>query len=452
MLYTEYRPITFDEVVGQENNLLTIRQQIKTKKYDHAYLFAGYRGTGKTTIARILGRTINCENPTENGPCNKCKNCLSILKNSTMDFVELDAASHNSISDIKDIVASTKYVPTHLSKKIYIIDEVHNLSTSAFDALLKTIEEPPEHCIFILCTTELHKIPSTIRSRCTIYQFQTLSIEIIAGRLAHVMKDIKKDYDDLALDMIAKQADGSMRDALSIAEKMIISCDKLTVEVLKKNLGLMDEELSLSLINAIICQDSKFSIEHVQRIKESGKNMAYFIENTIQCMTDGVLLYTSEGKANIYNTESYQKQLYHIVTQTTISMLFWYIETFSLLREKIRNSLNPYMEIMLCVIKCCNPKLFSDQVFLMNERITAIEDKLNNPSLLFTQKEEESSSLSSEMQVEDTIEDEKGSEAEEKKLDVRENQKDLEEGVHEYCEDDEEELDDETAQFFSDYL
>lgn len=452
MLYTEYRPITFNEVVGQENNLLTIRQQIKNNKYDHAYLFAGYRGTGKTTIARILGRTINCEHPTENGPCNNCKNCISILKNSTLDFVELDAASHNSISDIKDIVASTKYVPTHLSKKIYIIDEVHNLSTSAFDALLKTIEEPPEHCIFILCTTELHKIPSTIRSRCTIYQFQTLSIEVIAGRLAHVMKDINKDYEDLALNMIAKQADGSMRDALSIAEKMIISCDKLTVDALKKNLGLMDEELSLSLIKAIICQDSKFSIEHVQKIKESGKNMAYFIENTIQCMTDGVLLYTSEGEANIYNTETYREQLFNIVKQTTISMLFWYIETFSVLREKIRNSLNPYMEIMLCVIKCCNPKLFSDQVFLINERLTAIEEKINNPTLLFEKKEEEESSFSSEVMDENNSEVEQEGETANDELEAEVEQEDSEEGVHEYCEDDEEELDDETAQFFSDYL
>ena len=171
MLYSTYRPLTFQEVVGQDNHLLTLKKQIKSKKYDSAYLFAGHRGTGKTTIARILARTINCSNATENGPCNQCISCQSMLKNITLDFVELDAASHNSITDIKELVSSTRYLPTTLCKKIYIIDEVHNLSSSAFDALLKTIEEPPEHCIFILCTTELHKIPATIKSRCSIYQF-----------------------------------------------------------------------------------------------------------------------------------------------------------------------------------------------------------------------------------------------------------------------------------------
>ena len=170
MLYSTYRPQTLAEVEGQESNLVTLREQIKQKKYDSAYLFAGHRGTGKTTIARILERAICCESPTPDGPCNQCKNCLALLNNATLDCVELDAASHNSISDIKELVASTKYLPSVLPKKIYIIDEVHNLSSSAFDALLKTIEEPPAHCIFILCTTEIHKIPATIKSRCSIYQ------------------------------------------------------------------------------------------------------------------------------------------------------------------------------------------------------------------------------------------------------------------------------------------
>ena len=185
MLYSTYRPLNFKEVVGQDNNLITLKEQVKQKKYDSAYLFAGHRGTGKTTIARILARAINCKNASTDGPCNECDSCASMLKNATLDFVELDAASHNSINDIKELVSSTKYLPTTLKKKIYIIDEVHNLSTSAFDALLKTIEEPPEHCIFILCTTELHKIPATIRSRCSIYQFNAISIEIMHDRLVY---------------------------------------------------------------------------------------------------------------------------------------------------------------------------------------------------------------------------------------------------------------------------
>lgn len=449
--------MTLKEVVGQENNLITLRQQIKTKKYDHAYLFAGYRGTGKTTIARILGRSINCENPNEDGPCNSCKSCKSMLENTTMDFVELDAASHNSINDIKDIVDSTKYIPTHLSKKVYIIDEVHNLSTSAFDALLKTIEEPPEHCIFILCTTELHKIPSTIRSRCTIYQFQTMSIEVIVNRLSYIMKEINKDYEELALSMIAKQADGSMRDALSIAEKLIISCDKLTVAHLKKSLGLMDEEISLSLVSSIIDMNSKTAIEQIQQVKESGNNMAYLMDNTIQCLTDGIVLYTSEGDANIYNTESYKKSLFETVSKTSISMLFWYVDTFSNLRERLRNSLNPYMDIMLCVIKCCNPKIFSDQMIVINERITAIEEKLKNPELLQEKREvvgmetkeiEEKApeKMSNKAIIEKTTEEEILNPV------IEEKREENEEGETETIADEDEEMDDETAQFFSDYL
>ena len=223
MLYSTYRPQTFKEVSGQEQNLVTLREQAKSKNYDSAYIFAGHRGTGKTTLARILARVICCESPTDDGPCNQCANCSSILKDTTLDCIELDAASHNSINDIKELIASTKYTPTVLPKKIYIIDEVHNLSGSAFDALLKTIEEPPKHCIFILCTTELHKIPATIRSRCSIYQFNALSTGAIRDRLTYVLQELQKEYDEDAVNLIARQADGSMRDALSIMEKLMIS-------------------------------------------------------------------------------------------------------------------------------------------------------------------------------------------------------------------------------------
>lgn len=233
MLYSTYRPQTFKEVSGQEQNLVTLREQAKSKNYDSAYIFAGHRGTGKTTLARILARVICCESPTDDGPCNQCANCSSILKDTTLDCIELDAASHNSINDIKELIASTKYTPTVLPKKIYIIDEVHNLSGNAFDALLKTIEEPPKHCIFILCTTELHKIPATIRSRCSIYQFNALSTGTIRDRLTYVLQELQKEYDEDAVNLIARQADGSMRDALSIMEKLMISCNRLTVEHVK---------------------------------------------------------------------------------------------------------------------------------------------------------------------------------------------------------------------------
>ena len=376
MLYTTYRPQKFSDVVGQEINLLTIIEQIKKNSYDSAYLFAGHRGTGKTTIARILARTINCDNPTEYGPCNQCKNCVSMLDNTTFDFQELDAASHNSITDIKELVASTKYLPTTLKKKVYIIDEAHNLSASAFDALLKTIEEPPEHCIFILCTTELHKIPATIKSRCSIYKFSALSIETIRNRLIYILQEQKKEYEDVAVDIIAKQADGSMRDALSIAEKLVISCNVLTVEHVKTTLCLMDDEIALTILQAVMEQKGDNAINHLQTIYEDGKNLSQVVDNLLQTLTDGILLLSSGGEANLYNSVEYKNALYHLVKKSNLETMFWYVEELSDLHEKIRNSLNPYMDVMVYLVRCCNPKLFEHSEAAIIKRISAIEDKL----------------------------------------------------------------------------
>lgn len=377
MLYSTYRPQTLAEVEGQESNLVTLREQIKQKKYDSAYLFAGHRGTGKTTIARILERTICCENPTSDGPCNQCRNCMALLNNTTLDCVELDAASHNSISDIKELVASTKYLPSVLPKKIYIIDEVHNLSSSAFDALLKTIEEPPAHCIFILCTTEIHKIPATIKSRCSIYQFHAMSIETIHKRLSYVLKNLDKKYEEDAVTLIAKQADGSMRDALSIAEKLIISCDKLTFEHVRKTLCLMEDEIALDLITHMLLSDGKSSIEMLQALYEQGKNLAQLVDIILQSLTDGVVLKTTKGQARLYSSSKYKEELYSIVKENSLELLFWFIDQFSLLRETIRNSINPYTDVLLCIMKCCNPKLLDDSKTSILLRLSELEEAVN---------------------------------------------------------------------------
>ena len=378
MLYSTYRPHTFKEVVGQESNIITLKEQCKTKKFDSAYLFAGHRGTGKTTIARILARTVCCEASNENGPCNQCQNCQSILEGKTLDCIELDAASHNSITDIKELIVSAQYMPTILPKKIYIIDEVHNLSAAAFDALLKTIDEPPEHCLFILCTTEMHKIPATIRSRCSIYQFRTISIDAICGRLSFVLTETGKQYEEDAIKLIAKQADGSMRDALSIAEKLIISCEKVTAEHVMKSLCLMDSEASLQMIRSIVKGDGRQAILLLQGISEEGKNLVQLVDNIWQCCTDGIVLHASSGTAAIYNTKEYQDTLREIIDSCQIELLFWYVEQYSILREKIRNSLNPYMDILVYLIKCCNIKLPQNDTAIMLQRINALEEKLMN--------------------------------------------------------------------------
>lgn len=376
MLYTTYRPQTLSQVAGQEQNLVTLREQIKANTFDSAYLFAGHRGTGKTTIARILARTICCEHSTDDGPCNQCNNCRLILENSTLDCIELDAASHNSVNDIKELINSTKYLPTVLPKKIYIIDEVHNLSSAAFDALLKTIEEPPAHCVFILCTTELHKIPATIRSRCSIYQFNALAIETIRDRLIYILNEQKKDFKEDAVNMIARQADGSLRDALSIAEKLIITCDVLTVEHVKTSLCLIDDELTLQMIEYIIDGNGKQAISLLQRSYEEGKNLAQLVDNLLQGITDGIVLLSSQGKAEIYNTEDYQDKLFAIVSKGNLELLFWFIEQLSQLREEIRNSMNPYMDVMLHLMKCCNPELLDESRSMVLRRISQMENEI----------------------------------------------------------------------------
>jgi len=396
MLYSTYRPQTFKEVSGQEQNLVTLREQAKTKNYDSAYIFAGHRGTGKTTLARILSRVICCESPTADGPCNQCVNCNSMLKDTTLDCIELDAASHNSINDIKELIASTKYTPTVLPKKIYIIDEVHNLSGSAFDALLKTIEEPPKHCIFILCTTELHKIPATIRSRCSIYQFNALSTGTIRGRLTYVLQELQKEYDEDAVNLIARQADGSMRDALSIMEKLMISCSRLTVEHVKKCLCLMDDEVSLEMLSAVIKNDSVCAIRLLWKIYEEGKSLSLLVDNILHCLVDGIVLYISSGETALHRSDEhlketshiscpsdyelrpsgYQFQLYQIVRDCRTEQLYWYVEQFSILREKIRDSLNPYMDVLIYIIKCCTPKLLRDSESSLLARISELEQSV----------------------------------------------------------------------------
>ena len=215
-LYRKFRPDLFEDVKGQDPIVMTLRNQIKAERIGHAYLFTGTRGTGKTTIAKLFAKTVNCENPVDGNPCGVCRSCQTIAAGASVNVIEIDAASNNGVDNIREIIDEVSYSPVEGKYKVYIIDEVHMLSIGAFNALLKTLEEPPSYVIFILATTEVHKIPITILSRCQRYDFKRITIETIAGRLHDLMDQEQVQVEEKALKYIAKTADGSMRDALKI--------------------------------------------------------------------------------------------------------------------------------------------------------------------------------------------------------------------------------------------
>ena len=256
-LYRKWRPNDFTDVKGQDHIVTTLKNQIKADRIGHAYLFCGTRGTGKTTIAKILAKAVNCERPVDGSPCNECETCKSITAGTSMNVIEIDAASNNGVDNIREIRDEVQYSPTSGKYKVYIIDEVHMLSIGAFNALLKTLEEPPAYVIFILATTEAHKIPITILSRCQRYDFKRISIDTITERLSELMISEKVNVEEKALRYIAKAADGSMRDALSLLDQCIAFYlgKDLKYDNVLEVLGAVDTEVFSKLLSKVLNQD-----------------------------------------------------------------------------------------------------------------------------------------------------------------------------------------------------
>lgn len=361
MLYNDYRPKDFNDVVGQEQNLLTLAKQVETGRLSQAYLFAGHRGTGKTTIARILSRGANCQNPTGSGPCNVCDNCRMVLENKSMDVIELDGASNNGVDEIRNLIGQTNYQPVTLPKKIFIIDEVHNLSASAFDALLKTLEEPPEYCIFLLCTTELHKIPPTIISRCELYEFKSISSQVIIERLKYVLNDLKMTSDEDSLKLIAKASNGALRDALGILEQMLASSDgRITVDLTKKRLGITEVDSIFRILNDILGWETAKTLADLEDVIQKG-NIKVFLNSLLETITDLIVLACCQDSKVILNDQDYIRQLKECLENTEIDYLYRLMEEMSSLRESIRSSIDPAMEVRLCMTKCsCRELIASD--------------------------------------------------------------------------------------------
>ena len=273
-LYRKYRPITFDNIIGQENVTKILKNQIKTGKISHAYIFSGTRGTGKTSAAKVFSRAINCLNPKDGEPCNECEVCKNILEGNTTDVIEMDAASNNSVENIRQIRQEVVYATIDVKYRVYIIDEAHMLTTSAFNALLKTLEEPPANVVFILATTEQHKIPVTILSRCLRFDFNRLSEDNIIERLKVVLEEEKIKYEDEAVNYIAKLAEGGMRDALSILERCVSeSQDILKYEDVLRIVGAIDSQIINKIADCILNKESVPAIECIDDIVKKGKDL-----------------------------------------------------------------------------------------------------------------------------------------------------------------------------------
>lgn len=328
-LYRRFRPKTFNEIIGQDHITTILKNQILLSRLSHAYLFTGTRGTGKTSLAKVFARAINCLHPHDAEPCNECENCLEAISGKAVDIIELDAASNNSVDNIRELRDKAIYLPTKLKYKVYIIDEVHMLSKGAFNALLKILEEPPKHLIFILATTEPERIPKTIISRVQRFDFKRIDEDLIAKNLSRVLDIIGKKYEDDAVQIVARAGAGSMRDALSMLESTISYSDTLTKDSVLKALGLLDESYSTSIVEAIFTRNLEKYYLSLDKLFLDGKDEAMIIDGIIKALRE--ILYDKVNKTHKYNF-SFDIKLMDIINAIDIYMD--YLERMKFVKEK----------------------------------------------------------------------------------------------------------------------
>ena len=352
-LYRKFRPTSFNEMVGQEHITKTLKNQIVANRVGHAYLFSGGRGTGKTSAAKIMARAVNCLHPKEDGePCNECEICKGILEGSLTDVVEMDAASNNSVEDVRSIRDEVNFLPTVAKYRVYIIDEVHMLSTGAFNALLKTLEEPPEHVKFILATTEPQKLPATILSRCQRFDFKRIKVEDIAKRLKVICKESKIEITDDAIKMIAILAEGALRDGISILERCSQNATgKIDEDMIRDLVGMPKLEYIKKLTNSVIDKNAEDVINITNEIIDEGKDLDNFLWEIIKYIKD-VLVYKSTEKLDLYSKEDIE-YINKLAEKTSKENLLKLIYEFSELSNNMRISTQKSIIFQAGLLKQC---------------------------------------------------------------------------------------------------
>lgn len=368
----------FADVKGQEHIVTTLANQLKSDRVGHAYLFCGTRGTGKTSVAKILARAVNCQNPTEGGPCNQCETCREILSGASLNVIEIDAASNNGVDNIREIREEVAYRPAKGRYKVYIIDEVHMLSAGAFNALLKTLEEPPSYVIFILATTEAHKIPVTILSRCQRYDFRRISMDTIAGRLSQLLEAEGGQAEEKAIQYIAKAADGSMRDALSLLERCIAFYmgEMLTYDKVMDVLGAVDTEIFSRLLRRVVDGDVAACIRILEEMVCQGKELGQFVNDFIWYMRNLLLVMTSDQGEEIVDLSSQTLSLLEEERKMlSAEVLMRYIRVFSELSNRIRYETQKRVLVEIALIKLCRPAMETNLDSVL-DRIRVLEKQM----------------------------------------------------------------------------